>query len=73
MGNLLHATIKDPANSGYTWREFYCPACMKQKQATSTRLTFMKQVPVTPKYLSRMYPPVVDEPVCRGCGRLFRR
>ena len=73
MGNLLHVTIKDPENSGYTWREFYCTACLQKKRATSTCLTFLKQIPVTPKYLSGFYPPLVNEPVCRGCGLLFRR
>ena len=73
MGNLIHATIRYPDNSGYTWREFYCPDCLEKKRSISTWLTFLKQVHVTPKYLSRLYPPLVNEPVCAGCGCLFRR
>jgi len=73
MSNLLHVTLKDPQNSGFTWREFYCPACLEKKRAASTWLVFLKQVPVTPEYLSGFYPPLVNEPVCRDCGLLFRR
>lgn len=73
MSNLFHVTMKDPENSGYTWRKFYCPYCMDKKQEVSTWLMFLKRIRVTPLYLSRLYPPLVNEPVCADCGILFRR
>ena len=72
MGNLVHVTIKAPDNSGYTWCEFYCPTCLEKKRVTSQWLEFLKQSPVTPKYLSRLYPPLVNEPECAECKLLFR-
>lgn len=72
MSNLFHLTITEPENSGYTWREFYCPCCMDKKKAVSTWLTFLKLVRVTPQYLSRLYPPLVNEPVCADCSIMFR-
>ena len=72
MENLFHATLRDPENSGYTWREFYCVACLERKRAESTWLIFLKEIPVTPKHLSRLYPPLVNEPVCAECSCLFR-
>ena len=45
---------------------------MKEPE-NSTWLVFLKHVRVTPQYLSRLYPPLVNEPVCADCGILFRR
>lgn len=73
MSNLFHVTMKDPENSGYTWREFYCSSCVDKKQSVSTWLQFLDRTHVTPQYLSRLYPPLVNEPVCADCGILFRR
>jgi hypothetical protein len=73
MSNLFHVTMKEPENSGYSWRGFYCAYCMDNKRAVSTWLVFLKHVRVTPQYLSRLYPPLVNEPVCADCGILFRR
>ena len=72
MSVLLHLTVKDPENSGHVWNDFYCPDCLERMLASS-RLEVIRQEKVTPQHLSRLYPPLVNEPVCDECGSVFVR
>ncbi len=71
MSELLHVVIKDHENSGYVWDEFYCRQCFDRKFDNAANLEVLKKAKLTPLYLSRMYPQVVNEPVCRECGEFF--
>jgi hypothetical protein len=73
MTALIHVIFKDPENSGYVWDDFYCPECLKEKLSSSTWLEVIRQTKVIPKYLARLYPPLVNEPWCDTCHRLFTR
>ena len=73
MKILLHVVIKDHENSGYVWDEFYCPGCLDRKVKTSNCLEVLRQATVTPRYLSGIYPQLVNEPVCDKCGLIFPR
>lgn len=73
MGALIHVVFKDPENSGYVWDDFYCPECLEKKLAESTWLEVLRRAKVTPKYLSRLYPPLVNEPWCHECHTVFER
>jgi len=73
VSNLVHVVIKDHENSGYVWDEFYCPTCLDRWVIQHDNLEILRQATATPQYLSRLYPPLVNEPVCRECGVLFRR
>ena len=73
MSALIHVIFKDPENSGYVWDDFYCPECLKEKLSSATWLKVIRQAKVTPKYLSRLYPPLVNEPVCDECRTVFQR
>lgn len=73
MSNLVHVVIKDHENSGYVWDDFYCPSCLYRWVIRHDNLKILRQATVTPQYLSRLYPPLVNEPACRECGKLFRR
>ena len=71
MSNLVHVVIKDHENSGYVWDDFYCPACLENWVMKFDNLEILRQATVTPQYLSRLYPPLVNEPECRRCRVLF--
>ncbi|WP_435549744.1 hypothetical protein [Desulfobacterium sp. N47] len=73
MSALLHVTIKDIDNSGYVWDVFYCPDCLEKMLTSSTWLEVIRQVKVTPQYLSHLYPQLVNEPVCDKCHSVFKR
>ncbi len=73
MKTLLHVVIKDHENSGYVWDEFYCPDCLDRKVKASNSLEVLRQAIVTPRYLSGIYPQLVNEPVCDKCGHIFQR
>jgi hypothetical protein len=73
MKILLHVVMKDHENSGYVWDEFYCPDCLDRKVKTSNSLEVLRQAIVTPRYLSGLYPQLVNEPVCDNCGLIFPR
>lgn len=72
MSKLLHVTLKDPTNSGYIWREFYCPDCLEKKLESFAWMKVIRRVNATPKHLSTIYPQLVNEPYCRDCGSIFR-
>ena len=72
MKILLHVVIKDQENSGYVWDEFYCPDCLCQKLKANNCLEVLRQAIATPRYLSRIYPQLVNEPVCDMCGLRFQ-
>jgi hypothetical protein len=38
-----------------------------------SHLEVLRRSITTPKYLSRLYPQIVNEPVCRDCGSMFVR
>jgi hypothetical protein len=73
MSNLVHVVIKDHENSGYVWDDFYCLACLDRRVIQHDNLEILRQAIATPQHLSRLYPPLVNEPVCRECGLVFRR
>ena len=73
MSVLLHAVIKDHENSGYVWEEFFCPECLDRMLKACDELEILKRSRMTPQYLSRLYPQIVNEPVCRECGSMFVR
>ena len=65
MADLYHVILKDYQNSGYVWNEFYCPDCLKDLATNSEHLKILNQNIATPQYLSRLYPPLMNEPHCR--------
>lgn len=71
MADMYHVVLKDYENAGYIWDEFFCSECLKCSVTKSEHLEILKQVVATPKYLSRIYPPLVNEPHCCKCGRMF--
>jgi len=73
MSVLLHVVIKDHENSGYVWDEFFCPECLDRMLKACGSLEVLKRSITTPQYLSRLYPQIVNEPVCRECSKLFVR
>ena len=73
MKVLLHVVIKDHENSGYVWDEFYCPECLSWMVKANKCLEVLRQTMVTPRYLSGLYPQLVNEPVCDKCGLIFPR
>ena len=73
MSELLHVVIKDHENSGYVWDDFFCPGCLGRFLKACNWLVILKGAKTTPKYLMRLYPPIVNEPACRDCGKLFMR
>jgi len=68
---MFHVVVKDYENSGFVWDAFYCQACLEKNIATAKHLEILQQHTVTPEHLSRIYPPLVDEPVCENCGTIF--
>jgi hypothetical protein len=73
MSVLLHVVIKDHQNSGYSWDEFYCPECLDRMLNSCAGLEILNRSSITPQYLSRLYPPLVNEPVCVECDLVFER
>ena len=73
MSELLHVVIKDPENSGYIWDDFFCPECIGRLLRACSHLEVLRISITTPRYLMRLYPPLVNEPGCRDCGKLFMR
>ena len=71
MTALFHVVLKDNENSGFVWDDFYCSGCLEKWVAQAEHLEILRQYPVTPNHLSRIYPPIVNEPVCVGCGLVF--
>ena len=71
MADLYHLILRDQANSGYVWDDFYCPDCLKDRVTNSDHLEILRQTMATPQYLSRLYPPLMNEPHCRKCGVIF--
>jgi len=71
VSELLHVVIKDPENSGYVWDEFFCPECLGRLSKACGHLEVLRRSITTPQYLMRLYPQIVNEPVCRDCGKLF--
>lgn len=72
MSVLLHAVIKDWDNSGLVYDDFYCPECLESRVLICDFKEILRLAITTPKYLSRLYPPLVNEPVCAVCGARFR-
>jgi hypothetical protein len=72
MKVLLHVVIKDHENSGYVWDEFYCPDCLCRMVKANNCLEVLSQTIATPRYLSGLYPQLVNEPVCDKCGLIFQ-
>jgi len=73
MKILSNVIMKDHENSGYVWDEFYCPDCLNRKANANNYLAVLRQAIVTPRYLSGIYPQLVNEPVCDMCGHIFQR
>ena len=71
MTVLFHVVLKDHENSGFVWDDFYCPACLEERVAHAEHLEVLQKHLTTPKHLSRLFPPIVNEPVCAGCGLVF--
>ena len=71
MSELLHVVIKDHENSGYVWDDFFCPECLGRLLKACNWLEILKRSGLTPQYLSRLYPPLVNEPVCVECDLVF--
>ena len=71
MADLYHVVLKDHENSGYVWDEFFCPICLEKWVTKSDHLEILCQTIASPQYLSRVYPPLVNEPYCRECGVIF--
>ena len=71
MANLYHLILRDQANSSYVWDEFYCPDCLESWIMKSKNIEILRKTIATPKYLSRFYPPLMNEPHCRECGVIF--
>ena len=71
MSELLHVVIKDHENSGYVCDNFFCPECLGKLLNSCSILEVLRRSITTPQYLSRLYPQIVNEPVCRECGKLF--
>jgi hypothetical protein len=71
MFNLYHVVLKSHENSGYVWDEFYCPDCLMDFIMKFEHLEILRRTMATPKYLSRLYPPLVNKPQCRECGVIF--
>ena len=72
MSNLFHVVVKDHENSGYVYDEFYCSPCLENWVRQFDNLEILRQTTATPQHLSRIYPPLVNEPVCAVCLVLFR-
>ena len=73
MSELLHVVIKDHENSGYVWDDFFCPECLGRLLRACNWLEILRRSRTTPQYLSRLYPQIVNEPVCKECGSMFVR
>jgi len=71
MSELLHMVIKDHENSGYVWDDFFCPDCLVRLLKVCNWLEILRRSIIKPQYLSGLYPQIVNEPVCRDCGKLF--
>ena len=68
MTELYHMVIKDHDNSGYAWEAFFCKDCLDTQVNNRVHLEVLRRNLVTPKHLSCLYPPLVDEPCCCECG-----
>ena len=73
MSTLFHVVVKDHENSGFVYDEFYCQECLDAWVIRFEFKEILRRSIVTPKYLSRLYPQLINEPTCRECGLLFRR
>ena len=71
MADLYHVVIKDHDNSGYVWDAFFCLDCLNSRIMKHKAREVLNRNTATPKYLSRLYPPLVDEPSCSECGDFF--
>ena len=71
MSVLLHVVIKDAENSGFVRDEFFCPECLARLLKACSHLAILKGSKTTPQYLMRLFPPLLNEPSCRDCGKLF--
>ena len=71
MADLYHVVLKDHENSGYVWDEFFCPDCLISQVMKFEHQEILRQTMANPQYLSRLYPPLVNEPHCRECGVIF--
>lgn len=72
MADLYHAIIKDHDNSGYVWDAFFCKGCLDTQVNNREHMEVQRRNLATPKYLSRLYLLLVDEPNCGECGEGFR-
>ena len=72
MSVMYHVVVKDWDNFGSIWDDFYCPECLEPYVFQHHWLEVICCVEITPKYLSRLYPPLVNEPTCRICGEIYR-
>ena len=71
MTVLFHVALKAHENAGFVWDDFYCPACLEKWIVQAEHLKILRQYQVAPKHLSRIYPQIVNEPVCTCCGLVF--
>ena len=60
MSVLLRVVIKDHENSSYVWDDFFCPDCLDKMVNSCAELEILKRSRLTPQYLSRIYPQVVN-------------
>jgi len=71
MAELYHAVVKDHDNSGYACEAFFCKDCLNGWIIKHEDREALRRNLATPRYLSRLYPPLVDEPNCSECGDSF--
>jgi len=71
MTGLYHVVLKDHENSGYVWDDFFCPDCLEIRVSQTKHLEVLLQTIATPEYLSHLYPPLINEPHCCNCFRMF--
>ena len=71
MANLYHLILRNQADSGHVWDEFYCPRCLENWIMQVENIEIICQTIATPQLLSRLYPPLMNEPHCRKCVVVF--
>jgi len=71
---MKYVILKDNDNSGIVYSRFVCDRCWKAEEVrlAATDYIDVREVrEVTPTTLSRIFPPLVDEPECSVCGVVF--
>ena len=73
MCELIYVVVKDHENSGYVWDDSFCPEYLDRMLKTCAGLEILRRSSLTLHYVSRLYPQVVNEPVCVECDLIFVR